>query len=345
MKKKIIITTIIIILMGIIGLLAFFVNPKIYLNNKKLKEAITKIETDGEYQKSLGEIIPFDFDTLYTFDQYTSKEDIEVIIGFKSNYIKESTSEGMVQLLFVKDNKVVSSVCDYSVNLGYKIINFGNRATKETIFNVYTENRIKILDGNLEQKEEPKEFIDFEEESTEEIEETKETEEVTKPKNIKTLKDADETVDEQKDKEVTIEEENEKDKEIKETEENKDSKNVEIIEENQEETNEPEIIIITSSDTTQDIPKATDIAGNVVNEDLEKGIIHTYHLLDDGTYMCDGVIYKYVLEFDEYVNVDDFCHFKVLTNNKNLTSTEAYNQYYTNNQVIENSIMVEITNN
>lgn len=70
----------------------------------------------------LNEVVPFDWDTLYTFESYQSQEEIEEIVGFKSNDIKENNiSEGMVHLLFVRDNKVVESILGYSDELGYNL--------------------------------------------------------------------------------------------------------------------------------------------------------------------------------------------------------------------------------
>lgn len=54
---------------------------------------------------------------VYTFEPYMSKEKIEHVIGFKSNLIQETVSEGMVQLLFIKGSFAVASVCGYGGNL------------------------------------------------------------------------------------------------------------------------------------------------------------------------------------------------------------------------------------
>jgi len=107
----------------IVVLLIFFVyiiigNITIFINNQKLKKAITSINSD--YIK-LNEIVPFDWDSVYTFEPYTTKDEIESILGFKSNAIKETVNEGMVQLIFTKDKKIISSICGYSSNLGYTV--------------------------------------------------------------------------------------------------------------------------------------------------------------------------------------------------------------------------------
>ncbi|MDR2783124.1 MAG: hypothetical protein LBB48_04690 [Treponema sp.] len=86
-------------------------------NNSAFTKAVEAITTD---EVALNDITAFDWDTVYTFSPYTSKESIEEIIGFKSNNIEETVSEGMTQLLFVKGEEVVCSICGYDSNLGYK---------------------------------------------------------------------------------------------------------------------------------------------------------------------------------------------------------------------------------
>ena len=85
-------------------------------NNSFFAKAVKGITTD---EIALNDITAFDWDTVYTFPPYTSKESIEEIIGFESNSIEETVSEGMTQLLFVKGQEVVCSICGYSNNLGY----------------------------------------------------------------------------------------------------------------------------------------------------------------------------------------------------------------------------------
>lgn len=93
-------------------------NSEIDRNNEKLKQAILSIDSSTV---TLNEIVPFDWDIVYTFSPYTSKEDIEAVVGIKSHAIQQTVNEGMVQLIFIKGQEVVSSVCGYSENLGYSI--------------------------------------------------------------------------------------------------------------------------------------------------------------------------------------------------------------------------------
>lgn len=96
-----------------------FGSPVVYRNNQKLQEAVTSIEGETVF---LNEIVPFEWDTLYTFSPYTTKAEIEEIIGFRSASVRENNiNEGMVHLLFVNNRKVVASVLGYPDNLGYSI--------------------------------------------------------------------------------------------------------------------------------------------------------------------------------------------------------------------------------
>lgn len=109
-----------VIAIGAMAILTYIIigNPVVFVNNQKLKKAVVTITSTSV---ELNKLVPFEWDELYTFDPYTSKGEIEKTIGFKSNSIKESVSEGMVQLLFIKDEKVVCSICNYPRNLGYEI--------------------------------------------------------------------------------------------------------------------------------------------------------------------------------------------------------------------------------
>lgn len=121
MKKKTKIATIIFICMVLVAILGYLVigNPIVLINNNKLENSIKSIQSDIV---KLNEVVPFDWDVVYTFEPYATKESIEEIVGFKSIDIKENNiNEGMVHLLFVKGEKVVASILGYSTNLGYRL--------------------------------------------------------------------------------------------------------------------------------------------------------------------------------------------------------------------------------
>ena len=84
-----------------------FGNPFVSWNDNKLEKAMDDLSAETI---TLEEIVPFEWDEVYTFDPYTSREEIAETIGFDSPEIKETVSEFMTQLIFVKDDKIVSCI-------------------------------------------------------------------------------------------------------------------------------------------------------------------------------------------------------------------------------------------
>lgn len=73
---------------------------------------------DGEY--ALNAIIPFDWDAMYSFSPYTSKEEITSAIGFESDIVYDSYDEAIQQIIFVKDREIVCSIYGSVVEMGYQ---------------------------------------------------------------------------------------------------------------------------------------------------------------------------------------------------------------------------------
>lgn len=97
----------------------FVGNPVIRLHNRQLQKAVSSLENGQTV--TLEQLVPFEWDRVYTFEPYTSREEIAQIIGFDSNSIQVSVNEGQLQLLFVKGNKITASVCGYPSSLGYDV--------------------------------------------------------------------------------------------------------------------------------------------------------------------------------------------------------------------------------
>lgn len=94
-------------------------NPAVFIRNRKLETSMKSITAQTV---QLNEVVPFDWDAVYTFPPYMSKEDMEEILGFKSPYIQENQiNEGMVHLIFVKDQKVMACILGYPENLGFSM--------------------------------------------------------------------------------------------------------------------------------------------------------------------------------------------------------------------------------
>lgn len=118
MKERKHVLLLIIFIILSVGLLLVF-KLGITVNNIKLKKALTGV-SNVEWV-TLDEVVPFKWEKVYTFTPYTSKEEIEEVIGFSSSSITETINEGMVQLIFVKEDKIISSVCGYAGSLGYSV--------------------------------------------------------------------------------------------------------------------------------------------------------------------------------------------------------------------------------
>jgi len=115
MKKKIAWAVVFIVIC-----ISLFGNPVVKYNNHRLKKAVTALEAGQPV--TLNEVVPFGWDTAYTFSPYTSEQEIEEIIGFKSrSIVANNINEGMVHLIFVKGEKVQAAVLGYADNLGYYI--------------------------------------------------------------------------------------------------------------------------------------------------------------------------------------------------------------------------------
>lgn len=92
-------------------------DPVVLWHNRQLRSTI--LELDAR-ETTLEALVPFEWDAAYSFEAYTPREQIEEIIGFQSSAIRETVSEGMVQLLFTKGKRVTASVCGYAQSLGYR---------------------------------------------------------------------------------------------------------------------------------------------------------------------------------------------------------------------------------
>lgn len=71
---------------------------------------------------NLIDISLFKWDTIYSFSPYTPKRDIYDIVGYKWDRISETVSEGMNQIVFVNDSKVVCYIYRYPQNNDYEFI-------------------------------------------------------------------------------------------------------------------------------------------------------------------------------------------------------------------------------
>lgn len=66
----------------------------------------------------------FDWDVVYTFRPYVSKDRVYEVVGYKWDNISETVSENMNQIVFLKDSEVVCYIFGYPDNTGISF-NFG----------------------------------------------------------------------------------------------------------------------------------------------------------------------------------------------------------------------------
>ncbi|MBM4763475.1 hypothetical protein [Bacillus sp. B15-48] len=130
MKPKKIIAIVAIIIICVVVLINLLKTELWEANEKLLRNGIISIEQTVE-SVNLLDVTPFEWDTVYTFDPYTPKDKIYETVGYKWDNIRETVSEGMNQVVFMKDAKVVCYIYGYPDNNGYGISFSG-----ETINNI-----------------------------------------------------------------------------------------------------------------------------------------------------------------------------------------------------------------
>lgn len=93
------------------------------INADKFKHSFNVISGNAVID-DLSQWTPFEWDRLYSFAPYTTKDIIYEVIGYKWDSISETVSEGMTQIVFVKDEQVVCYLYGYpeNIKLGF---NFG----------------------------------------------------------------------------------------------------------------------------------------------------------------------------------------------------------------------------
>lgn len=124
-------------------LLAVFIsqhnkNEKAFIKNIKALEDMSEVV--------LNDVTPFEWEVVYSFGPYASKDKIQETIGFRAN-VGETVSEGMLHLLFVKDKEVVCEIIGYPSNLGVMMNLFGRiKIDDKVVFKVERKDSIVYLE-------------------------------------------------------------------------------------------------------------------------------------------------------------------------------------------------------
>lgn len=120
MKPKKTVAIIAIVILSIVVLINLLKKDLWDVNLELLKEEVLSIGQSVE-TVNLSNVTPFEWDVAYSFNPYTSKDTIYETVGYKWNDIRETVSEGMNQVVFLKDGKVVCYLYGYPKNNGYGI--------------------------------------------------------------------------------------------------------------------------------------------------------------------------------------------------------------------------------
>lgn len=115
-------------------------NSELNKNNRYLADKLLNGVSDTS--GTVGELFDFDYDKLYVFEPYQSKDEMEKQIGFKSRVLKETVNENMINILFVKDDSPVAYLYGYGSNNGYYVElptgNYSKSELQKTRYRVIT---------------------------------------------------------------------------------------------------------------------------------------------------------------------------------------------------------------
>ncbi|MEH7380917.1 hypothetical protein V7138_10590 [Bacillus sp. JJ1533] len=123
--RKTIVITAIVMIAGFILLKKDLWDKNEELLRKQVLSIGQKVETIN-----LADVTPFEWDTVYSFGPYTSKEDIYETVGYKWDNIQETMNEDMDQIVFLNDGKVVCYIYGYPTNKGYSIFYLGETVSE-----------------------------------------------------------------------------------------------------------------------------------------------------------------------------------------------------------------------
>lgn len=132
---------------GIIFCARFFSGCNV--NTRALEKALTEEIKEGmdNAEGKVSDIIKLDYDKLFVFGPYQSKEGMVEQLGFTSGMLRESVDETMLNYVFVKGKKIVAYFYGYPSELGYCINLVSGEYSKEQIDNMQYEMEVRDV-GN-----------------------------------------------------------------------------------------------------------------------------------------------------------------------------------------------------
>jgi hypothetical protein len=120
-RRSITVIATLILLLCIVLLVIYPFKKDIWDTNLQLLESNILSDDLVGKKVNLTTLTPFEWDTVYSFNPYTSKETIYETIGYKWDNISETVNEGMNQIVFVKDGEVVCYIYGYPTNNKYGV--------------------------------------------------------------------------------------------------------------------------------------------------------------------------------------------------------------------------------
>jgi hypothetical protein len=112
-KSVIAIGLVFVVILGFIVFKVLQPTPVWETNAKQFSSSFNKIGSESTTIDNLSDFTIFKWDTLYSFAPYTSEETIYKVIGYKWDNISSTVSEGMNQVVFLKEGKVVCYIDGY----------------------------------------------------------------------------------------------------------------------------------------------------------------------------------------------------------------------------------------
>ncbi|MCT4595639.1 MAG: hypothetical protein N4A57_15430 [Anaeromicrobium sp.] len=130
-RKTYAIVSIFVLICSVIILVNPFKEKVWDLNSKLLRKEVLSLEQTDK-RINLSRLTPFQWDRIYSFSPYTSKEEIYKALGYKWDYACETLNEGMDNVIFTKDKEVVCYLSGYPFRNGYSI-SFYDRNSKNGV--------------------------------------------------------------------------------------------------------------------------------------------------------------------------------------------------------------------
>ena len=114
MKKKsfILIASILVVILGLIMFKTLHPTPIWEINAKQFNRSFNMISGNATIDDLSG-FTTFKWDTLYSFAPYTPEKDVYQVVGYQWDKINSTVSEGMNQIVFLKEGKVVCYIDGY----------------------------------------------------------------------------------------------------------------------------------------------------------------------------------------------------------------------------------------